>query len=465
MGFNSQTSRLFVLLSCYFSDSQTKWPLVSASRVDHDPVVHDGKAMTIWLRNNGGFMSDKLEIRRRVPGDTNSPTGVFAVEELLPDEVILHIPQELYLKIPEKQVLNFKPHDYEDDDDDNDIDDQEYILEIERVEMDVYFANSCSLVKRLLDETILYRSSPSSSKFAPYISYLEKTQQKGQLPAAYSPEGKTLLRKIQGIDEKKQKFRSKYYGRSPLPPMDLVDWIDEHFVNKGCFHANNTDAYHAAELVIQRGFDLELIPIWDMVNHEVKNRVNVETNSLRSEEGLVVRAKQIIAAGEEILYTYNYCTDCNNDGFWWGAPGIYRDFGFLEGYPQDWPFQDQEVYSQIWKDLDGDEERYYATFYAKAEVAAIDEWSAYLLNSTNICAPDHDGLDFFKEQLFRLQNFDFQSEVDKLSSKHERTMIRQYYKALLVALSSIIEAAMEDSMVGGEEELESLCLSKLYDQK
>lgn len=430
-----------------------------ASKDEFDPVVMHGQKMTEWLRAKGGFMSDKLEIRRRVPGDQHSPAGVFAVEDIDPEEIVLHIPRHLYLNVPADQVVNWSVNeesfetgdDYENDEDKDAY--TEYIIAMENAEMDVYYANSCRLVHRLLNETKLYRTLPSDSEFAPYIAYLEETQQRGQLPAAYSSQGKALLRKIQGITDKQSTtnndFWSPNFGKSPLPPLNLVDWIDENFVNRGCFNANDADAYHAAELIIQRGFDLELIPIWDMVNHEVAHRVNVDTNSLRSEEGLIVHARQHIRAGEELLYTYHYCTDCNSEGFWLGAPGIYRDFGFLEEYPQEWPFQDQEVYAQIWRDS-VHPDRYNATFYTKADVAALEEWTANLLNVSNVCSPDAEDLIFFDQQLMRLQRLDLESELLTVPSEFEVMMIRQYYTALVIAISSVIDSVKEKPIVEGQ---------------
>jgi hypothetical protein len=69
------------------------------------------------------------------------------------------------------------------------------------------------------------------------------------------------LRKIQGIEEG-DKTVSEFYGTSPLPPEDLVDWIDTKFVQEGCLEPDDMEAYHAVALAVQRGFDLEYIPIW-----------------------------------------------------------------------------------------------------------------------------------------------------------------------------------------------------------
>ncbi len=397
-------------------------------------VNQHGLDLAKWLHDKGGFMSDKLEIRRRIPDDPKSPSGVFAVKDISPSEKIFHFPRQSYLRVPETQVLKFNAEEYMDKIKDLEDDDQVYevyIEEMDQADMDVYYDNCCLLVKRLMEEIQLYRTSPSSSEFAPYIRYLEETQKKGQLPATYSQAGKALLRKIQGISESSDDFGghkaiSPNFRMAPLPPVDLVDWIDQRFVNKGCINANDTYAYHAAELTIQRGFDLELIPIWDMVNHDIGERINVETNSLRSEEGLIVWAKQHITAGDEILYTYNHCTDCSEIGLEWGTPGIYRDFGFIEDYPQEWPFLDQDVYSTIVRNQEN-QDRFSAVFYSEIDG---DEVHLY--------GPNASGLLFFEEQLSRLQCLEIDTEINRIASPIEQVMIRKFYSSLKTAIATVI---------------------------
>jgi len=155
-----------------------------------------------------------------------------------------------------------------------------------------------------------------------------------------------------------------------------------------------------------------------MVNHDVPERLNVETNPLRSPEGLVVKTTKAINAGDEILYTYNYCTDCYDMGDIWGTPGMYRDFGFLEDYPQYWPFQDQDVYVRIEQQSDG---------RLQAKFDQDDE-------------PEAEDIIFFKAQLARLQGIDIQTEVKSLTSSLERYMTQRFYDSLNGALSAIIEA-------------------------
>jgi hypothetical protein len=159
-----------------------------------------------------------------------------------------------------------------------------------------------------------------------------------------------------------------------------------------------------------------------MVNHDVLERLNVETNPLRSPEGLVVKATKAIHAGEEILYTYNYCTDCFDMGDVWGTPGMYRDFGFLEDYPQTWPFLDQDIYARVDKEEDG------------TLTASFEEGEG----------PAAGHVAFFATQLSRLQEMDIQSEVKSLTSSLEIFMIQQLYDSMKGALTAIVKAIEDD---------------------
>ncbi len=205
------------------------------------------------------------------------------------------------------------------------------------------------------------------------------------------------------------------------------------------------DAHHAVALVVQRGFDLELIPVWDMVNHDVRQRVNIETNSVRSSEGLIVWAKKPITAGEEIFYSYNYCVDCENLGAEWGTPALYRDFGFLEGFPQEWPFLDQEIFSRIQQERGSKKDlnvfsallfpRVVDSDYEKDDDDDADELEQLFVPKLN-----DESLNFFHTHLIRLKNLDLPLELEQVSLPHERHMIQEYFNSLLIAISSVVEA-------------------------
>ena len=220
----------------------------SATTGDENIRQH-GRELQAWLHDKGGRMSDKLEIRRRDPWDPTSPSGVFATVDIPQGETILQIPLHAYLSVDAQTIeKGDKEATFED-------------------EMRAYYNSTCRLSKKLMEETRRYRESPTSSTFAPYIRYLEETQPMGQLPATYSPHAKDLLRKIQGIEG--DDVVSEHYGPSPLPPAGLVDWIDIHFVQHNCLDTDDVEAYHAVALAVQRGYDLEYIPIWVRIGHEL----------------------------------------------------------------------------------------------------------------------------------------------------------------------------------------------------
>jgi hypothetical protein len=229
----------------------------------------------------------------------------------------------------------------------------------------------------------------------------------------------------------------------------LVDWIDEGFVRKGCIDADDADGYHAVALAIQRGYDNELIPIWDMVNHD-NHRLNLASNSIHDKEGLKVWTLDAIGKGEELFASYNFCFDCLEDGSGddWGIHGIFRDFGFVEGYPQYWPFLDQRVFALIEEESrrDGGHTTYHAQFYNNG-VSTGDEAVAY--------GPSSDAVRFFETQLDRLRNLNVEEQVKRLTAGHERYMILRYYESLMNALETIVASSLnlEDDM-GGESNIQ-----------
>ena len=415
---------------CIFGTLQA----ISASTADSQPIATSDhvKAMIDWVRASGGFVSDKLEIRRRDPNDEFSPMGVFASEAVQEDERLLEVPRQCYISLQAEEIKDAD------------------LYGLEGASMDdimvAYYANTCRFAHKIMEEMNVYRNNPDKSKFGPFLAYLE-TVPMGQLPATYTPESKAILRDIMGpiteIGTKRgntssgmttftrEPMTSKKYGNYSLPPWQLADWIDIQFRETGCIPADDKEAEHAVAMAIQRGYDSELIPIWDMFNHD-NGKLNVDTNSIRSEGGVKVWADKDIAAGEELFATYNYCVDCYDVGDDWGTPGIFRDFGFIEGYPQVWPLLDHDIYFEVDYDEE-DKKRLKARF-------DIDEKTGQLEY-----VPDAKGLAFLREQLERLTDLDL-SELrgDLKIPPQEWAMTQEYHQALVVALTLGIEATLNE---------------------
>jgi hypothetical protein len=132
-----------------------------------DKKLDHGEALIEWLRSKKGFFSPKLEIRRCDPTDESSPLGMFATGAFQAKERLLLIPREMLITAEGT---------YEE----------------------------CDTVRNLVREMKL----KDESKYAPYVNYLLE-QPTGQLPSAWSDEGKELLLRVMGGDK--------------LPPEDVFE--------------------------------------------------------------------------------------------------------------------------------------------------------------------------------------------------------------------------------------------------
>jgi hypothetical protein len=412
---------LIVITAAKDTTTSTK---TTTSSFNHGPAILD------WVRSKeGGFVSDKLEIRRQDPTDDSTPFGVFTTRDIEPEERLMDIPRECYISLPMDDILT--AHELMDNPD-----------VTEDAKLAYYYQNLCKLTHHFLHELELFQTHPEQSMYAPYMAYLLDTQRMGQVPATYSQAGKNLLRQILGPipeGEAPNKFNDKYQ----LPPSQLVDWIDELFIQTGCIEAGNVLQEHAVALSAQRGYDSEFIPLWDMVNHD-NGKLNTANSPIHSDEGIFkVWATQPIAAGEEIYATYNFCTDCLDMGYEWGTSGIYRDFGFVERPPQVWNLADQiyfEVIEEVKVEEDGDDVEHLVV-RANFEIY----WESYDLHNEY---PDEEGVVYLQAQLARLEALEdlIRSQDERYGEvpEHEMNMIRQFYHATRNAITLALEAISEN---------------------
>ena len=100
-----------------------------------------------------GHFNDKLEIRK----SNNGVLGLFALEDIRANELLLQIPPESKIRIPPLKD---------------------------------YWRRKCYLARKLVDEMNL----GDESSFAPYMKYLKVTEPELRLvPSNWSQEGKNLL--------------------------------------------------------------------------------------------------------------------------------------------------------------------------------------------------------------------------------------------------------------------------------
>jgi hypothetical protein len=252
---------LWCLLVCTMS--------VAADYVDHGLVD--------WLNSrNGGFFNPKQEIRRADHNDPTSMRGIFAKVRIVEGEVLCHVPWDSLVSS----------------------------LEYDE-EWDGENALSCGTVHNLVREMNL----GDKSELAPYVSYL-KAQRRGQIPSAWSWEGKSLLREILDGDNLEQ----------TIPPWRPFDWLTVNWW-LGCGGNPDDDlSTQAAMLVVQRADEDILVPVYDMYNHQNGKSLNTiveRTHGFHHQ----TRASRTIEAGEQIYNSYNLCYQCGSRHRNFGSSG------------------------------------------------------------------------------------------------------------------------------------------------
>jgi spermidine synthase len=230
-----------------------------------------------------------------------------------------------------------------------------------------------------------------------------------------------------------------------LPPEGVADWIT-HEWNHDCSASTDRFEQHAALMLIQRGWDEIMIPVYDMMSHRNGKWLNTKSNSVhKTTTPVTVRASRDIAAGEEIYTSYNFCKDCDNKftGTGSGTGEILRDFGFVENYPQRWFFGRGIMFV-----LDVNEES------GELEVEWIEK------------KPKKSALRYLKLRLEQLKVFgDFELEsVDPSIPANELGTIQYYYESLVNAMEhALMDMGVEVEGSRCDKDDHSCALAVRYD--
>eukprot|EP00978_Attheya_sp_CCMP212_P047318 scaffold421305_cov50-Attheya_sp.AAC.1 len=244
-----------------------------------------------WIRSHkDGIVSEKLEIRRADPKDAASGHAIFIKESIKKGELLYSIPWDLIITP----------------------DDGSYQAT----------AFSCATTRTLIQEA----KKGKESYFYPYLRVFEEWDRyKAPLIEDWTEPGKNLLETVTG---------------TRLPPRDWRDdegyWMFE-WLN---FCDGDSDALSEKALMFveTRAEDALLVPLYDMTNHVNGDAVNVLLD-IRSFQYFNAVADRDIEAGEQVSHSYNLCPACGNritSGY--GTPQLFRDYGFVEQYPQRWDF-------------------------------------------------------------------------------------------------------------------------------
>jgi hypothetical protein len=182
-----------------------------------DPHLRRAQAVYDWVKQEGGIINPKQEIRRSKPGDISSHIGVFAKETILAGEILTRIPWNITIQ-PEE------------------IDPQQL---------------SCSTVLKLQKELLL----GNSSKYGPYVHYLQYEQPHKQLLHGWSNEGTKIFQFYVLEDYENQ-------GEGRLPPYHPLDWV-KLYLKQDCSMGEDVVVeltMKAASIILSRSDDSNLIP-------------------------------------------------------------------------------------------------------------------------------------------------------------------------------------------------------------
>ena len=238
-----------------------------------DEILAD---MIHWLRNNGAFIDEGIQLRRLDPGVPTSPRGVFASRTFEKDDVLISIPWDLVVK-PE----------------------------------DGHEKGRCGTVQAIHD----HMKDGSN----PYGRYLASQPRRG-LPGYWSEEGRAFLYDMLGKN---------------LPPFKYKleeDWLFGCNISPSDMDSDELEV-HALMLVSARDEDDFMIPLYDMFNHRNGKWHNTKY-WLKRGQSLAVFTSRRVEAGEQLYNSYNRCAQCGDWKYRYGTPEIFGRYGFVESMPQ-----------------------------------------------------------------------------------------------------------------------------------
>jgi hypothetical protein len=340
-----------------------------------------------WIRSEGGYFNDKIEVRRADPSDPTSYYGMFAKEKILSKERIM--------AIDSSSIIRYERSFF---------DNEEGFFQVLR-----------GLTQMLLSELKL----GAKSKYAVYINYL-LGQEHGQVAATWSEAGKSMLRVI--IDE------------GEIDSL-LTGWMENSFQGKSIKKGDPFEIQALAQ-VGQQGYNSLLIPLYDMAHHSTdKEAINMEHTSIHLD---VVRvwASREIPAGQELFTAYGHCTACDTivpeD---WGTAEMLLYYGSVEPYPRKFTLGiDEDVLLSIREnEQTGELEVTWLHKTIEFPDSQDIEWmQEYLERLEGLL---YDGV--------------VQSKSDEIPKK-ELDVIFEYLQATLLAVNSAIEKTTSDHLAAGK---------------
>lgn len=405
-------------------------------------------ALIQWVRDEGGFVHPKLEIRA-IPVERDADDTLERDEDDAQDP----------------------PDDSDDSDDSQEPDDSEdtkqgysfglYVKENETIlkgEQLLHFPqatviaysvkasldmdNACLLADELATERNLHKEKKSA--FGPYIDFLERfAVDQVDLPASWSPDAQDVLTKIVG-----QEFFASFTPYYRCFMFDVVGAEAENtFYDSGYENFGDPNYWDEnIEVALSRRRNDLLVPIYDMISHSNDpNKINIITIS-DSHPGTSfgVEAALDLSSGEEIQHSYGLGTPAFNHWFGFvdygmGTVDMFRDFGFVEPYPQRWYYAEHSLDFAI-REVSPNEITNAATDKPNLEIVWLsdnipDDDAMYTMDR------QLDELDEIKEDILAWATPGSQSTLLNSASPYEIKSLYNFILAYITSVEMVVEAS------------------------
>jgi spermidine synthase/S-adenosylmethionine/arginine decarboxylase-like enzyme len=281
--------------------------------------------LTKWLNSvEGGVFNTKQEVRA-VNDDSDGGNlfyGIFAKEFIKKGDVLARIPWEYIIT---------------DEEDDEEL----YEDDFEDAVLKCGTARNLAREMKQVQTLGKYIKDPTSaSKYGPYIQYV-LDQPSGIIPSAWSLKGRMMFQDVLGGK------------RQSIPPNYATTWLEEDWYDDCNGDPKDELSAKAAMTVVSRADDDLLVPVYDMYNHRNGKFYNTHMKITRGESYLV-SARRDIEPGEQLYNSYNMCENCGGRKDGYGTPEVFRDYGFVEDFPQRWNFEEHEFLIDLSETETGD---------------------------------------------------------------------------------------------------------------
>jgi hypothetical protein len=417
-------------------------------------------ALIQWVRDEGGFIHPKLEIRaipverdaddaQESPDDSDDSDdeqepddsedteqkeeakqgysfGLFVKENetILKGEQLLHFPQTTVIEFSVKASLD----------------------------MD----NVCLLADELATERNLHKEK-KSTLFGPYIDFLERfAVDQADLPGSWSQDAQDVLTRIVG-----QEFFTSFTPYYSCFMFDITGAEAENTAGyESGFEFENFDDPdywdENIEVALSRRRNDLLVPIYDMISHSNDpNKINIITVS-DSHPGtsFSVEAALDLSSGEEIQHSYGLGTPAYNHWFGFvdygmGTMDMFRDFGFVEPYPQRWYYEVHSLDFAI-REVSSNETTNAATDQPNLELVWLSD---NMPDDDAIYTMDRqlDALEEIKNDILAWATPHSQSDLLNTASPSEIKSLYNFILTYITSVEMVLEASVK---LRGEDESE-----------